>query len=46
MFRILSPRENSDRDKYNQVLILSVFSKVSKEMIFIRVIFNNFKTMT
>ena len=43
MFRILSPGDNSDWDKYNQMSILSVFSKVSKWMIFIRVIFNNLK---
>ena len=46
MFRILSLGDNSDCGKYNQMPVLPVFSKVSKKIIFVRVIFNNFKTMT
>lgn len=39
----MSPGENSDQGKYNQMSVLSASSRVLKEIIFNRVIFNNFK---
>ena len=43
MFGILSPGDNLEWDQYNQMPALSVFSKVSKGIIFNRVFFSNFK---
>ena len=43
MLEIFSPGNNSDRDKYNQMSVLPVFSKESKGIIFNKVIFNNLR---